>query len=282
MLKVLDQNWCALFHLFSLSSHPLPSLWLHWIMAAMAVNTNQTRDISPMFILYLNFPPDNNKPILCASCVLQPKKEVASFQCLENSQWEVCGDCIRKRKTRTQFLLEWLDVWRHTLTTHKNPFIVQSTDGKELPATKLIIGNIPLSYSNDEIEGKLGCKPRSEMLMERDRDEKGGLTRWLTGRRFLHIEIPSHRLPSQIHIGPCKATLPPPASLTSIAENVVSQATSEGTRPAHCLQYHLRTTPPRTRYRLRTTPPRTRQQPHPLNSWFDAVDWPRSPLFFGG
>ena len=173
------------------------------------------------------------------------------------------------------------------------------------------------------------------MLMEQDRDEKGGLTRWLTGRRFLptafrpnstldharqrcitmngkRLDISSQQ-PASDAWSP--GTLPPAASLTPFAENVASQATSEGTRPAHCLQYHLRTTPPRTRYHLwttpprtryhlrttpsrtryhlrttpprtrshlRTTPPRTRQQPHPLNSWFDAVDLPRSQPFLGG
>ena len=64
------------------------------------------------------------------------------------------------------------------MTTHgKNPFIVQASNGKEIPTAKLIIGNIPLSYSDEEIEGtlvKLGCKPRSKMLVERDRDEREG------------------------------------------------------------------------------------------------------------
>ena len=63
------------------------------------------------------------------------------------------------------------------MTTHgKNPFIVQASNGKEIPTAKLIIGNIPLSYSDEEIEGtlvKLGCKSHSKMLMERDLDERG-------------------------------------------------------------------------------------------------------------
>ena len=65
-----------------------------------------------------------------------------------------------------------------------------------MPATKLIIGNIPQSYSNDEIEGTL-------------RDVDGTRSRREGGTHPLAYwqEIPSHRLPSQLHIGPCKATL---------------------------------------------------------------------------
>ena len=102
---------------------------------------------------------------------------------------------------------------RSVTTREKNPFIVQATDGKEAPTTKFTIGNIPLTHGNDEREGtfvKLSCKPRSKMLMERDRDKVGGgggLTRWLTGRRFLCIEVPSHPFPSRLQIGPYKATL---------------------------------------------------------------------------
>ena len=53
----------------------------------------------------------------------------------------------------------------------------------------------------------MGFKPRLKMLMERDRDERECLNRWLTGRRFLYIEFPSHPLPPRLQIGPRKATL---------------------------------------------------------------------------
>ena len=76
----------------------------------------------------------------------------------------------------------------------KNPYIVKTPDGeKEVQTTELIISHLPIGYSNDEIERKLvqlGCEPQSKLMMERDRDERGGLTRWLTGRRFVYIRIP--------------------------------------------------------------------------------------------
>ena len=87
----------------------------------------------------------------------------------------------------------------------KNPYIVKTPDGeKEVQTTKLIIGNLPISYSNDEIERKLlqlGCERQSKLMMERDRDERGGLTRWLTGRRLVYIRIPDRALPEKITIG---------------------------------------------------------------------------------
>ena len=183
----------------------------------------------------------------------------------------------------------------------------QSRDGKS-PTTKLIIENIPLSL-------KLGYKPRSaKMLMKPDHDWR----EWGTHPLAYWQEIPSHRntfpppsIPTPywtmqgnaVSLWTRKAvplcltpgTLPAAAipTVTSFADNVASQATSEGTPPAHCLRYHLRTTPPRMpRYHLRTTPPRmryhlrtpprTRQYTHSIGSWLDAVDWPRSQPFSGG
>ena len=81
---------------------------------------------------------------------------------------------------------------------------------KEVQTTKLIIGNLPISYSNDESERKLvqlGCEPQSKQMMERDRDERGSLTRWLTGRRSVYIRIPDRALPEKISIGSATATL---------------------------------------------------------------------------
>ena len=88
----------------------------------------------------------------------------------------------------------------------KNPYIVKTPDGKkEEQTTKLIIGNLPTNYSNEEIEMKLvqlGCEPQSKLMLERDRDERGWLSRWLTGRRFVYI-----RIPEKISIGSATATL---------------------------------------------------------------------------
>ena len=85
----------------------------------------------------------------------------------------------------------------------KNSYIVRSLDGKEeeTPATKVIIGNVPISFSDQEIlksVQELGC---------RDRDEKGKLTHWLTGRRIISVSVPRDPLPKFIQVGPFKASV---------------------------------------------------------------------------
>lgn len=118
----------------------------------------------------------------------------------------------KNNQARIELLLKGIQLRGLTVSPFdKNPFIVRSADGdEEVKTTKLIIGNIPISYSNDEIEKKvvqMGCKPQSKLMMEKDRDERGGLTRWLTGRRFVYIQIPDQPLPTKINIGSATASL---------------------------------------------------------------------------
>ena len=135
--------------------------------------------LSPVSVLSRSLPPDNDKPYTVHELVLLQNK-TSGFTSVLGAQrmggvWRLHP---KSEDSRTKLLLEGIVVRRHSETTHdKNPFIVQASDGKEIPAAKLITGNIPLSYSNDEIEGtlvNLGCKPRSKMLVERDRDEREG------------------------------------------------------------------------------------------------------------
>ena len=90
-----------------------------------------------------------------------------------------------------------------------NPFLMRDT-GVEIESTRLTIGDIPLSYSNKEIEDYLlskGCKPLSALKYELERDEAGQLTHWKTGRRFIFIEMPSSPLPRDVRIGRFQAKL---------------------------------------------------------------------------
>ena len=94
----------------------------------------------------------------------------------------------------------------------KNPFIVREVGGnKPLPTTKLIIGNIPLSYSNTEIEEALKrlptFVPASELFEEKGRDSTGKLRKWKTGRRYIYMVVPPEPLPKLIAIGDKKAYL---------------------------------------------------------------------------
>ena len=94
----------------------------------------------------------------------------------------------------------------------KNPFIVVDNKGeREIPATRLTIGNLPLSFSNEEISKYISKLPsvnvRSSLMEERARDDSGKLTHWKTGRRIVYIDVPSQPLPKTLRMGSVSATL---------------------------------------------------------------------------
>lgn len=85
----------------------------------------------------------------------------------------------------------------------RNPFIINVEDG-ETPVTKLFVGNVPISFSNDEIKNELErnkVEMVSRLTMERARNPRGEMTNWLTGRRFVWIRIPAAPLPTKLKMG---------------------------------------------------------------------------------
>ena len=88
-----------------------------------------------------------------------------------------------------------------------NPYVADPS----VESVKLIIGNIPLSVSNSEIEQALkeldNVKIRSKLFEEKYRDDQGGLTSFRTGRRYVYIEKPSTPLPKFIQVMQWKASL---------------------------------------------------------------------------
>ena len=78
---------------------------------------------------------------------------------------------------RRQLIIEGISFRGQAVTVlDTNPFLTHS-DG---PTTKLIIGNVPISVVNSEIS----------------------ITRFITGRRFVYIDIPKIPLPKKMKIGP--------------------------------------------------------------------------------
>ena len=86
-----------------------------------------------------------------------------------------------------------------------------SETGHEVPSTRLTIGNVPMSFSNEEIlkciELVPGVKTPSRLMEERARDEHGKRSHWKTGRRFIYIDVPSTPLPRSLKIGIFTASL---------------------------------------------------------------------------
>ena len=60
--------------------------------------------------------------------------------------------------------------------------MIRGSDGEEIAGKKLIISEIPISFSNTALEAALirkGLKLRSRLKMEEVRDREGKLTEWL-------------------------------------------------------------------------------------------------------
>lgn len=88
-----------------------------------------------------------------------------------------------------------------------NPNIVDGTE----ETVKLIIGKIPLSLANSEIEKALTQLPevkrKSHMFYEHYRDDAGKLTSFKSGRRFVYIVKPLAPLPKSLKIVKWNASL---------------------------------------------------------------------------
>ena len=72
-----------------------------------------------------------------------------------------------------------------------NPFLIRVTDA-EHPATRLLVGPLPISYSTEAIERnleKMGMRLRSKMQWENARLRDRTLTDWRTCRRFVWIDL---------------------------------------------------------------------------------------------
>ena len=213
------------------------------MMASNAASAVEDRGVPPVFVPCRNLPDggDTDKPYtvheICAAA-----EKTSGYNTIIGAQrigglWRLYPKTM---DSRTTLLLKALEIRHHTVTLFdKNPFIVRTLQGeREAPTTKLIIGNLPISYSNEDIERKLvqiGCEPHSKLLMERDRDEKGGLTRWLTGRRFVYIKVPTRPLPEKINIGPATATLYHREQKQNPENAVCSRCLATGHRASSCV-----------------------------------------------
>ena len=91
----------------------------------------------------------------------------------------------------------------------QNPNIVHGAGEK--PAIKVIIGNLPMSISNDLILSSLkqveGASVRTRIFDEKYRDESGGLSAFKTGRRFVYVNPPDNPLPRDFTVGEWRASL---------------------------------------------------------------------------
>ncbi|KAL8619141.1 hypothetical protein ACOMHN_019413 [Nucella lapillus] len=169
--------------------------------------------VTPVFILNNQLPAFDEKNFTTAEICAAVEK-TSGYETIEGAQrigglWRIYP---RSSEARQILLLQGFAI-RHVRVEVKdrNPFVVTTADReREIEATKLIINNVPLSYSDEAILKtikKIDVNIRSKLIYERDRDSNGKLTRWKTGRRFLYIDIPVKPLPKQVEMGPFKASI---------------------------------------------------------------------------
>ena len=115
------------------------------------------------------------------------------------------------RTARNKLLIYNLTLRQQTVqVSDKNPFIVRGGSGEEVPVTKVWISDIPISVDGKDIEialVRLGCVLRSSLIHENIRNKDGKFTRFLTGRRFVFVNIPERPLERTVKIGGFTARL---------------------------------------------------------------------------
>eukprot|EP00745_Piridium_sociabile_P017322 TRINITY_DN26057_c0_g1_i5.p1 TRINITY_DN26057_c0_g1~~TRINITY_DN26057_c0_g1_i5.p1 ORF type:complete len:366 (+),score=55.96 TRINITY_DN26057_c0_g1_i5:150-1247(+) len=170
--------------------------------------------VTPVFVLNNQLPAFDQKFVTTAE-ICSAVEITSGYDSIEGAQrigglWRIYP---RSQEARHKLLLQGFTIRKVRVEVkNTNPFLVSTPDGKEkeIMATKLIINNVPLSFSDEEIVKsvkQLKVSIRSKIIDERDRDSNGKLTRWKTGRRFLYIDVPTEPLPKLLEMGPFKASL---------------------------------------------------------------------------
>ncbi|CAH1242532.1 Hypp6807 [Branchiostoma lanceolatum] len=134
-------------------------------------------------------------------------EKIAGYETMEGAQlvgglWRLYA---KSRAAQTALLAEGLTLRGRKIPLYDhNPFIVDGQGENTTPTTRVTIKGIPLSADDRDIVKSLerfGCKLRSAVMYEKDRDEDKKLTRWENGNRFVFIEIPAEPLPVKLTFG---------------------------------------------------------------------------------
>lgn len=166
-----------------------------------------TSHTEPVFLMKRNLPPvDHSNRYTVLEICLAAEKESGPETILGAQEihglWRIYP---LTRQARNTLLIEGMSIRGCLLQLHnKNPYIVKDQDGRENPATKLWLSDIPISCATSDIEtalGRLGCQLRSPLIYEKTRNKDGKLTRFLTGRRFVYMSVPQTPLEKTLKIG---------------------------------------------------------------------------------
>ena len=174
------------------------------------MNDRTNSGISPVYLLSKDLPEDprvDNYELCIAISKVIGRGGLLGAQRI-GALWRIYTQTLQARAT---ILANGLVMRGRTVHVQgHNPFMIRGSDGEEIPGTKLIISEIPISFSNTALEAALikkGLKLRSKLKMEEVRDREGKLTEWLSGRRFVFIDLPKCSIERVIDVGPFKAKL---------------------------------------------------------------------------
>ena len=164
----------------------------------------------PVFVKYVDIPEDEITTYeLCKLCedVTGPGT-FEGAQLMKGGLWRLYP---KTREARATLLASGLSIKGVAVPLfNKNPFLLYDTAGEEVPSTRLVISNVPLSAANGDISHAIeaqGVTLLSKMRYELGRDQSKKLTRFKTGRRFIHVAIPENPLPRHMKIGIFKAEI---------------------------------------------------------------------------
>ena len=162
----------------------------------------------PIFLKSADCPKTSTFDICLAAENVAGEKTMRGAQYMGN-KWRIypSDDACRAKLLASGLFLDA----KHVQLYSSNPFAPVDDDGNEIETIKLTIDGVPISFSDESIRKRLeetGVILRSRILLEYARNPlTKKMTNWLTGRRFIYIEVPKKDLPKYVSMGPFKARL---------------------------------------------------------------------------
>ena len=168
----------------------------------------EKRSVLPLFIKAELVPEKFNVVEICVACERVTGKGSIDGATLVNRLWRVLPF---NEVSRAKLLTEGIKLaGNQVIFEGKNPFLHPSGEG-ETQTTKLIVKNLPFSYSQEAVERNLvsaGFKIRSKMQWMKGRNRTTGhLTDFRDGRRAVFIDLPTGQVSQTIQMGPFRARI---------------------------------------------------------------------------
>ena len=168
----------------------------------------EKRSVLPLYIKAELVPEKFNVVEICVACERVTGKGSIDGATLVNRLWRVLPF---NEVSRAKLLSEGIKLaGSHIIFEGKNPFLHPSGEG-ETQTTKLIVKNLPFSYSQEAVERNLvsaGFKIRSKMQWMKGRNRTTGhLTDFRDGRRAVFIDLPTGQVSQTIQMGPFRARI---------------------------------------------------------------------------